>query len=97
MPCDGYYCRPIIAASFALSPIWIWFYLNDQFEVNIFSSFIGFILVVSNLLIAGFILRYSPDGEGPIDFIAIVSLPNALDSIFRFYFRLIIILFCRSQ
>ena len=74
MPCDGYYCRPIVAVSFVLSPIWIYFYFNDQFGVDIFDSHIGFLLVSSNLIIAALILRYSPDGEGPMDFITVVSV-----------------------
>lgn len=74
MPCDGYYCRPIVAISLALSPIWIYFYFNDQFGVDIFASPAGFILVAANIIVAALILRHSPDGEGPMDFVAVVSL-----------------------
>eukprot|EP00804_Cyclotella_cryptica_P029505 CCRYP_011305-RA/>CCRYP_011305-RA protein AED:0.03 eAED:0.03 QI:364/1/1/1/1/0.83/6/2737/766 len=73
VPCDGYYCRPVVAVSFALSPLWVYYYFNDQFGVNIFSSSIGFILCIVNVLIAALILRYSPDGEGPMDFFLVVS------------------------
>jgi len=31
VPCDGYYCRPLVAISVALSPIWFWYYFADQF------------------------------------------------------------------
>ena len=73
VPCDGYYSRPLVAVSLALSPSWVYCYFNDQFDVDIFSSYIGFLLVVSNVIIAIFVLRYSPDGEGPMDFVAVVS------------------------
>ena len=62
-----------MAISFALSPIWIYFYFNDQFGIDIFESCIGFILVVVNITIAALILRYSPDGEGPMDFVTVVG------------------------
>jgi sodium/potassium/calcium exchanger 6 len=74
VPCDGYYCRPIVAVSLALSPIWVYFYFNDQFGVDIFSSPAGFILVAANITVATLILRYAPDGEGPMDFVAVVPM-----------------------
>ena len=52
----------------------MYFYFNDQFSVDIFSSSAGFILVVITTLSATLILRYSPDGEGPMDFISVVSI-----------------------
>ena len=76
VPCDGYYCRPIVAVSFALSPIWVYFYFNDQFSVDIFSSSAGFILVAVTTASAILILRYSPDSEGPMDFISVVSVSS---------------------
>lgn len=76
VPCDGYYCRPVIAVSFALSPIWVYYYFNDQFGINIFSSSIGYILCTANILIAALILRYSPDGAGPMDFFLVVSIAH---------------------
>lgn len=73
VPCDGYYCRPVVAVSFALSPVWVYFYFIDQFGVDIFSSSIGYFLAAANLVIAALIFRYSPDGDGPMDFFAVVS------------------------
>ena len=35
IPSEGYYCRPVVALSLAISPIWIAFYLSSQTEVAV--------------------------------------------------------------
>eukprot|EP00970_Alexandrium_tamarense_P009625 scaffold1928_cov109-Alexandrium_tamarense.AAC.50 len=74
VPCDGYYCRPLVAISFAISPFWLWLYFLDQFGVDIFATSIGYILSAVHGVIALCVLRHAPDGDGPLDFSAVVPL-----------------------
>mmetsp|Transcript_15156 Transcript_15156/g.28802 ORF Transcript_15156/g.28802 Transcript_15156/m.28802 type:complete len:275 (+) Transcript_15156:67-891(+) len=67
VPCDGYYCRPLVATSLALSPLWLWYYFLDQFGINIFSSYAGHILSIVALTTGLAVMRYAPGGEGPMD------------------------------
>jgi len=68
VPCDGYYCRPLVAMSIALSPFWIWCYLLVQFDTNLMAlpalAIVPIFLVpvISGLLI----LRFAPCGEVPM-------------------------------
>uniref|UniRef100_A0A6U6EG37 Sodium/calcium exchanger membrane region domain-containing protein n=1 Tax=Odontella aurita TaxID=265563 RepID=A0A6U6EG37_9STRA len=36
IPCEGYYCRPLVALSLALSPLWVAFYVSTQHDANVF-------------------------------------------------------------
>jgi sodium/potassium/calcium exchanger 6 len=38
VPCEGYYCRGILAVSVTLSPLWFGYYLNVGHDVNLFWS-----------------------------------------------------------
>ena len=74
VPCDGYYCRPLVAVSLALSPLWLWYYFLDQFGINIFSSYVGHVLSCIPLAMGLIVARYAPGGEGPMDVYMVVSL-----------------------
>mmetsp|Transcript_14279 Transcript_14279/g.25484 ORF Transcript_14279/g.25484 Transcript_14279/m.25484 type:complete len:926 (-) Transcript_14279:264-3041(-) len=74
VPCDGYYCRPLVATSLALSPLWLWYYFLDQFGINIFSSYLGHILSIVALTTGLTVMRYAPGGEGPMDLWMVVPL-----------------------
>jgi sodium/potassium/calcium exchanger 6 len=67
VPCEGYYCRPLIAISIALSPLWLWYYLWDQFDVDIIDN--SAVVVVSfffvPVLIGLLVLRFAPCGDVP--------------------------------
>mmetsp|Transcript_3617 Transcript_3617/g.8131 ORF Transcript_3617/g.8131 Transcript_3617/m.8131 type:complete len:1036 (+) Transcript_3617:136-3243(+) len=74
VPCDGYYCRPLVAMSIALSPIWIRFYFLEQFDLDIFSSHVGYLATFLTSLISIFVARYAPNGDGPMEFYMIVPI-----------------------
>jgi sodium/potassium/calcium exchanger 6 len=73
VPCDGYYCRPLVAVSLTLSPLWLWFYFLDQFDVDIFSSHVGYVLSTMTLATGLVVIRFAPGGDGPMDFYMVVS------------------------
>mmetsp|Transcript_22678 Transcript_22678/g.21800 ORF Transcript_22678/g.21800 Transcript_22678/m.21800 type:complete len:490 (-) Transcript_22678:90-1559(-) len=79
VPCDGYYCRGLIALSFALSPLWMGFYIYKQMEINLF-LFGGFpyieIATAISFLIAVLILRFAPAEDGAMPMM--LSAPIAL-------------------
>ena len=69
IPCEGYYCRGLVALSMILSPIWFVFYLWHGHETNILgSSFTRWmIFAIFELCVTIFalcIIRYAPRG-GP--------------------------------
>ncbi|KAL7541299.1 hypothetical protein ACHAWF_006900 [Thalassiosira exigua] len=74
VPCDGYYCRPLVAVSLSLSPLWLRYYFSDQFEVNIFASSIGRIASAVAVTMGLVVMRYAPDGDGPMEFCMVVPL-----------------------
>lgn len=67
VPCDGYYCRPLIAISIALSPLWLWYYFWDQFDVNVVESSTTFVVFFFLLpvLLGLIVLRFAPCGDIP--------------------------------
>ena len=67
IPCDGYYCRALIALSVVLSPYWLAYYFWSSHDLNFFAkewvvNFSIFSLVA--LLVGASVLRYAPGGEG---------------------------------
>ncbi|KAL7542704.1 hypothetical protein ACHAXR_012088 [Thalassiosira sp. AJA248-18] len=74
VPCDGYYCRPLVAISITLSPLWLRYYFSDQFGIDLFSSYIGYIVSAITLTMGLVVIRYAPGGEGPMDFYMVVPL-----------------------
>lgn len=65
IPCEGYYCRGLVALSLVLSPIWFGVYLWNEHDTNIFwkdgipyvAILVGFFLVLAALVI-----RFAPGG-----------------------------------
>jgi sodium/potassium/calcium exchanger 6 len=79
IPCEGYYCRALVALSLALSPLWFTYYLWDGHGVNLLSAgrwyyVLGWEIFVC--LTAMLVLRFAPGGEGSIPLL--VSAPIAL-------------------
>ena len=76
VPCDGYYCRPLVALSFAISPLWMWYYSYQQFGVDLMAGpTVGVVLIILvPLLCALLILRYAPCGEVPMRLAAAVPI-----------------------
>lgn len=80
IPCEGYYCRGLVALSLVLSPIWFGVYLWNEHEINIFwkdgVSYVG-ILVAVFLVIGALVIRYAPGGADGVMSL-VVSTPIAL-------------------
>ena len=77
VPSDGYYCRPLVALSLALSPLWMRYYLWNQFGKDLIGGStkpaLAAILVLP--VAAGIaVLRYAPRGDGPMPAAAAVPL-----------------------
>ncbi|KAL3935466.1 MAG: hypothetical protein SGBAC_009026 [Bacillariaceae sp.] len=67
IPCDGYYCRALIALSIVVSPYWFAYYIWSGHDVNLFAknSILYFSIVCLLALFSGAsVLRYAPGGEG---------------------------------
>lgn len=63
IPCEGSYCRPLIALSLALSPLWLGFYFQMQFQIDLWD--IRMAVFVSVMTIFGIlVIRYAPSGDG---------------------------------
>ena len=70
IPCDGSYCRALVALSLVISPLWLGIYLLANFEINLFwKDGFSYILILEVIvLIAGAItLRFAPGGDGPMN------------------------------
>ena len=78
IPCEGSYCRALIALSFALSPLWMGVYLLN-FEINLWGWPIA-IYIATSAIIGAFIMRFAPGGEGNMTTMLAVSLTGSRDS-----------------
>jgi solute carrier family 24 (sodium/potassium/calcium exchanger), member 6 len=81
IPCEGYYCRALVALSLALSPLWLVFYLWSKHDFNLFAgglvhslSFLTVELCVCAFALC--ILRFAPDRNG--EMALVYSTPIAL-------------------
>lgn len=63
VPCDGYYCRPLLATSVALSTVWVGLYYWMCYSTNIFFPQIVLVAFPLSLVAGLVILRYAPSGE----------------------------------
>jgi len=92
IPCEGYYCRALIALSLAVSPLWFVFYLWRSHDMNLFAGSGWIYLLVLEALVglgALCILRFAPGGEGemallfstPIAFYGFVIAATWIDTI----------------
>jgi len=75
IPCEGSYCRALVALSLALSPLWVGIYAWNNFETNLWGWQMGVffsITLPSGLML----LRYAPGGEGTMA--TFLAVPIAL-------------------
>ena len=63
IPCEGSYCRALVALSFALSPLWVGVYVYENFGVDLWGWKMG-VIVGSASFIGLLIMRYAPGGDG---------------------------------
>ena len=78
IPCDGYYSRPIVALSTTLSPIWLLYYFQTQFDIDLLSINQWLQVTIFGIppLVGLLVARYAPAGEIPMRMI--VSVPITL-------------------
>lgn len=79
IPCEGYYCRALVALSLVISPIWLGIYFYLFFETNLFwGSGFPYILILCfvTAFAAVCIMRYAPGGDGNMNLL--ISGPIAL-------------------
>lgn len=75
IPCEGSYCRPLIALALAFSPLWFGFYLHMQFDINLWD--IRMAIFLSIMAFFGvMVIRYAPGGDGTMA--GYISVPIAL-------------------
>ncbi|KAL7543554.1 hypothetical protein ACHAWF_007414 [Thalassiosira exigua] len=72
IPCEGSYCRALVALSFALSPLWLGVYLLENFDVNLWGWQMG-VFMAGTTLVGAMIMRYAPGGEGNMATVVAVS------------------------
>lgn len=75
IPCEGSYCRALVALSFALSPVWLSVYLLNSFDVNVWGWYMG-VYVSLTSLIGLIIMRFAPEGDGTMS--PFIAVPIAL-------------------
>jgi len=92
IPCDDYYCRALIAASVALTPIWIGIYAMIQHHSNLF-WFGGFpyieVFTFFSVIIGFFMIKFAPAEETdmslnisvPIAFLGFIIAATWIDTI----------------
>ena len=77
VPCDGYYCRPLVALSLIFSPFWLQLYLWQGFDITFEDpSVLFYILICIPILLGLLILRFGPMGDGPLPLILAVRTLN---------------------
>lgn len=62
LPCDGFYCRGLVALSVFLSPCWFAFYMWNEHDMSMFPLVLFAIL--GSAVIAVLVLRFAPGGAG---------------------------------
>lgn len=81
IPCDDYYCRPLVAISTILSPVWLTIYFALENDINILTVWgpvTGAVVLCVPFFIGVVILRSAPSGDGPMSLWASVSCFFAL-------------------
>lgn len=74
IPCEGYYCRALVALSLVLSPIWLGIYFYVFFDK--FLLWECLVLCGLMMIAALFIMRYAPGGDGNMNLL--IAGPIAL-------------------
>ena len=63
-----------MAISLPLSSIWIWYYILEQYDTDLFQSYVGYVISAITFSLGVGVMRYAPGGEGPMDLYMVVSL-----------------------
>jgi len=70
IPCEGYYCRAVVALAVSASPVWISLYLLLQHDINLFWTG-GFpyvlIMTIASCTIGTLVARFAPGGDGEMN------------------------------
>ncbi|EJK73963.1 hypothetical protein THAOC_04391 [Thalassiosira oceanica] len=74
VPCDGYYCRPLVSLSLIFSPMWLKYYFADQFDIDLLSGIVGKVILALTIGSGLAVFRYAPGGDGPLHVLAVVPL-----------------------
>lgn len=74
VPCDGYYCRPLVSLSLIFSPMWLKYYFADQFDIDVLSGIVGKVILALTIGSGLAVFRYAPGGDGPLNVLAVVPL-----------------------
>jgi solute carrier family 24 (sodium/potassium/calcium exchanger), member 6 len=78
IPCEGYYNRGLVALSLALSPVWLFHYMSDNFGFDIVRNWYIVLLVIGMVTIgAAALMRCAPSGEDA-NLSIVVATPIAL-------------------
>ncbi|KAL9189627.1 hypothetical protein ACHAXT_009302 [Thalassiosira profunda] len=75
IPCEGSYCRALVALSFALSPLWLGYYFWSNFDVDLWGWMMA-VLVAASTFVGLLVMRYAPGGDGTMA--TIFAVPIAL-------------------
>ena len=75
IPCEGSYCRALVALSFALSPLWLGVYSLSNFDVNLWGWPMAVFITLSSL-VGLLIMRFAPGGDGTMA--TMLAVPIAL-------------------
>ena len=73
IPCEGSYCRALVALSFALSPLWLGVYFMSSFDVNLWGWPMA-VFVSMSFFVGLMIMRFAPGGDGTMATVLAVSL-----------------------
>lgn len=74
IPCEGYYCRALVALSLVVSPVWLGIYFYVFFDK--FLLWECLVLSALMMIAALFIMRYAPGGDGNMNLL--IAGPIAL-------------------
>ena len=72
IPCEGSYCRALVALSFALSPLWLGVYFLSSFDVNLWGWHMA-VFVTMSFFVGLMIMRFAPGGDGTMATVLAVS------------------------
>jgi len=73
--CNGYYCRPMVGLSTALSSFWLQYYFQHEYDMSLFTMFPFNCLVIGVPFLIGLsIILFCPEGEGPMPLLVAVPI-----------------------
>ena len=77
IPCEGSYCRALVALSFSLSPLWLGMYLRKNFDTDLWGWPMAVFMAIT-FFVGSMIMRYAPGGDGTMATAIAVSLDRHL-------------------